>query len=141
MYITLQINFWKPDRVSAAMEQPPAGLVKPEPYRASCPIITKTPIYFPKINPVVMYMYTLSPYTITKYRLKHPDSWVYSNESLCTTMLCPSKQAWAYTTRLYTMEQNLCVYEHAMFIHIKYTDLLLFGGQIRVLQLYVNPKA
>ena len=32
-----------------------------------------------------MYMYTLSPYTITntKYRLKHPDSWAYSNESLC----------------------------------------------------------
>ena len=32
MYITLQINFWKPDRVSSAMEQLPAGLVKPEPY-------------------------------------------------------------------------------------------------------------
>ena len=49
MYITLQINFWKLDRVSVTMEQPAAGLVKPEPYQASCPIVTKTPSVFHKL--------------------------------------------------------------------------------------------
>ena len=129
------------------MEQLPAGLVKPEPYQASCTIVTKTPICFLKINPVVMYMYTLSPYTITKYGLKHPDLWAYSNESLCVYDHAVSNQASLCVHNMVVhkgkklKKRNLCVHEHAMFIHIKYTDLLLFGGQIRVLQSYVNPKA
>ena len=32
MYITLQINAQKTERVNVTMEQPSAGLVKPEPY-------------------------------------------------------------------------------------------------------------
>ena len=42
MYITLQINFQKPDRASVTKEQPPAGLIKPEPYRA---IIAKAHLF------------------------------------------------------------------------------------------------
>ena len=49
MYITLLINFWKLDRVSATMEQLPAGLVKPEPYQASWPIVAKTLSVFYKL--------------------------------------------------------------------------------------------
>ena len=38
------------------MEQLPAGLVKPEPYQASCPIITKTPSVFGKLITMLCYV-------------------------------------------------------------------------------------
>ena len=42
MFVTKKLMFRKQSQFTVTMEQPPAGLVKPEPYRASCPIVTAT---------------------------------------------------------------------------------------------------
>ena len=42
MFITKKLMFRKQSELTVTMEQPPAELVKPEPYQASCPILTAT---------------------------------------------------------------------------------------------------
>ena len=51
---SIQINVQKPDRVSATEGHLPAV-----DHNQQLPLHCKNPICFPKINPVVMYMYTI----------------------------------------------------------------------------------
>ena len=46
MYIMKTVIFRKQIELTVTIGQLPAGLVKPEPYQASCPIVTATPSAF-----------------------------------------------------------------------------------------------